>query len=237
LVGCGASKPDRVELSLAPDVISSQSGTLVASGTVLDKAAGLLNWTVHLTVDYTDRNGVAHAITDATDKSDAIGALSSTFTGLTWEGAGTVTASVLDDKGNPALDPMKNPVTAKATFSVVDQSPPTVTITSPAAGTHIPKGRFSVTASATDEIGVSQLFVQAVSPEPAGGGGGNQLDRTRSTILASGNTTGTVTYEFDAGNLSNGTTVTLYAMAEDMSGNLAVAASVNVVVDITIPAP
>jgi hypothetical protein len=223
MVGCGAPSPDRVSLALAPDVISSDSGVLSAQARVWNGDTELKGWNVKLHVDYTDRNDVAHAVDDMAATSDGIGAVQNSFAGLKWEGAGTVTASVFDEKGMPALDAQKAPIMTAATFAVIDQSPPAVSIVSPANGAKITQGtKLVVQASASDEIGVSQLYVQAVTTN-----GSTNIDRTRSTILASGTTSGTASFEFDTGNDNAWTAVTIYAMAADMSGNLAVASSIN----------
>lgn len=226
VVGCGAPPPDRVNVSLAPDVVSSESGALTAEAVVLNGNTELKGWTVKLHVDYTDRNGTAHDVADASDKSDNIGLYRGTFEGLKWGGAGTVTASVLDPAGQPALDAKKMPITGSAAFSVTDESPPTVMITSPAANAQITRGaRLTVTVAATDEIGVSQIYVQVVTMN------GNNIDRTRSTILASGTTNGTASFDFDTGNVQTTTTAIIYAMAADMSGNLAVSPSVPITIN------
>ena len=226
LVGCSAPTPDRVQLTLAPDVISSESGTLAASAKVLDGDRGLDGWTVKLHVDYADRNDAAHAVDDASNVSDTTGLVAGSFQGLKWEGAGTVTAAVFDKQGNAALDAKKNPITTQATFSVLDETPPAVMITSPASGATVSRanGSMNVGIAATDEIGVSQVYVQVATAN-----GNTNLDRTRSTI-ATGSTTAQGSFGFDVGNVNAGTTVTIYAMAADMTGNLGVAAPITITV-------
>jgi hypothetical protein len=220
VIGCGAPSPDRVNVTLAPDVISSGSGALAAEAVVLNGNTELKGWTVKLHVDYADRNAAMHALDDASNKSDGTGRVTAAFTGLKWEGAGTLTASVLDSAGMPALDDKKNPITAQATFSVLDETPPTVSITSPTAGSVPRANGLTVNVSANDEIGVSQIYLQAATTN-----GNTNLDRTRSTI-ATGSPTVMGTFQFDTGNVVAGTSVTIYAMAADMSNNLGVAAPV-----------
>lgn len=223
VIGCGAPAPDRVNVTLAPDVVSSQSGALTAEAVVLDGNTQLAGWTVKLHVDYADRNDAMHAIDDAAGASDDTGRVVGAFSGLEWEGAGTVTASLFDAKGNPALDAAKQPITAQASFSVLDETPPAVTITSPAAGgTASVNQPLAVKINATDEIGVSQIYVQVATAN-----GNTNLDRTRSTI-ATGSASVDGQFEFDTGNLQAGTSVTVYAMAADMSNNLGVAMPVTV---------
>ena len=224
VIGCGAPSPDRVTLALAPNVISSESGALAAQAKVLHGDTELNGWTVKLHTNYIDRNNMMHAVDDASNKSDDTGLVQGAFSGLKWEGAGTVTASVLDAAGNPALDSKtKMPITADATFSVVDESPPVVMITSPANGAIVKLGsNLDIQISATDEIGVSQIYVQAATTN-----GNTQLDRTRSTI-ATGSTTVSGSFGFDTGNLQTAQSVTIYAMAADMSNNLGVAMPVTI---------
>ena len=230
-VGCGSS-PDRVEVVAAPDVVSSQSGTLTAKAAVFGGSASIANASVLLHVDYTDRNGTAHQVQDQTVKTNDGGEYEAVFQGFTWEGVGTITASVLDDKGQPFNDSQKQPITNKATFSVLDLSPPIVTITTPTAGSTVGSAQngfqFTVTITATDEIGVSQTFFQAVS----GQGGNLNLNRTGSRINGSGSTSVTTDYEVNQGgqDLKAGDTITLTAMAVDLSGNIGVAPAINVIV-------
>jgi hypothetical protein len=224
-------KPDHVSLTLAPGIVGSQSGTIEAEAAVTDGKQLLSGWSVLLHVDYTDRNGMAHMIADVTGKTDDSGTAATSFTGLSWEGSGTITASVLDGKGMPALDPKKDPVTISETFSVLDETPPSVMITAPADMAVIPRvggggggpmdAPFTVTVNATDEIGISQIFVQVATSD-----GNTNIDRTSSKIVASGTTMGTASFNFDGRNTAPGTTATIYAMAADMSGNLAVSAPI-----------
>lgn len=223
VIGCGAPSPDRVKLQLAPDVVSSESGIVAAQAVVLAGDTELKGWTVKLHADYADRNNTMHALDDATAKSDDTGLVAGAFSGLKWEGSGTLTASVLDAAGNPALDAKKAAITAQATFSVLDESPPTLMITSPAGGATLPRGNgLAIDVSASDEIGVSQVYVQVATAN-----GNTNLDRTRSTI-ATGSTAVNGTFDFDTGNLQTTTMVTIYAMAADMSGNLGVATPITI---------
>ena len=238
-VGCGGS-PDRVEISVSPDIVSSQSGTLTAKATVFGGSAGVSAVPVLLHVDYTDRNGTAHPIQDVTAKTNEVGEAEVDFTGLTFEGVGTITATALDDKNQPLVDSAKQPVITKGTFSVLDLSPPVVTITNPAANATVGSAsaqngfQFTVTIAAADEIGVSQTFFQAVS----GQNGNLTLNRTGSRINGSGSTSVTIDYQVGGqggggggnGNMKAGDTITLTAMATDLSGNIGVAPAVNVVV-------
>ncbi len=114
--------------------------------------------------------------------------------------------SALDDKGQPLLD--------------------SATVGSAQNGV-----QFTVTVAAADEIGVSQTYFQAVS----GTGGNLTLNRTGSRINGSGSTSVSTDYEVGQGGgnqqgLKAGDTITLTAMAVDLSGNIGVALAVNVIV-------
>lgn len=80
LAGCGGPpKPDRVSLSLAPELIGSASGILAAEATVAHGEETLDGWQVVLHVDYNDRKGAAHSITDISGKSDKAGVVRASF--------------------------------------------------------------------------------------------------------------------------------------------------------------
>ena len=72
---------------------------------------------------------------------------------------------------------------------------------------------------AKDEIGISQVFFEATA--------GN---RDRSTVIASGSIDTTVGFDYKVENVSIGSTVTLFALAADLSGNQAAAQPVMVTV-------
>src|SRR5512140_2371013 len=61
IVACSASTND-VEITLAPDVVSSLDGTLAVHAIVLGDREPMSGVSVDITVDYKDRKGVAHAI-------------------------------------------------------------------------------------------------------------------------------------------------------------------------------
>ena len=73
----------------------------------------------------------------------------------------------------------------------------------------------------SDEIGTSQVFFET--------GSANNQFRDRSTIIASGATDTTVTFDFAVpDNIPSGMMFTLYALGEDLSGNQAAATPVTV---------
>ncbi len=92
-VGCAANAND-VIVTLQPEVISSQDGMLGVHAVVLGDNAPKEAQAVTITVDYKDRNGTAHMIAPFDGKTDKSGAIDNTFTGLTWDGTGTVTVQV-----------------------------------------------------------------------------------------------------------------------------------------------
>lgn len=218
-VGCGPG-PNRIELSLAPDLIASTIGTLGATATVYSNKDTTSGFSVAFDVAYKDRNGMPHNIAAISDITDVAGQANASFAGLIFEGSGTVTAKVLDNQGAAILDDLKQPLQTTASFGVLDLSPPQVTITSPANGAHFAMNtQYTITVRATDEIGVSQVYTQTSRSNSGNGGNGS------SSRIASG--ASDVTAKFDADTGGNATnTITIYAMAADMSGNLGVATPV-----------
>jgi len=205
LAGC-APDTNNVTVQLAPEVISSIDGTLAVRALALadrEPAAGEL---VHLAVDYRDRNGTAHAIAPVDGETDPTGVFEATVTGLTWDGTGTVTASI------DGTD-----LTGAATFAVLDRTPPSVSIVPPANNQVRIGNDVSITVKVTDEIGISQVFFEASAGQ-----------RDRSTVIASGATDTSVTFDFRIENVATGTMVTLYALAADLSGNQGAARPVSI---------
>ena len=218
-VGCGPG-PNRIELSLAPDLIASTIGTLGATATVYSNKETTAGFNVAFDVAYKDRNGMAHTIAGISDTTNVAGQANASFAGLIFEGSGTVTAKVLDSQGVALVDDMKQPLQTTASFGVLDLSPPQVTITSPANGAHFAMNtQYTITVHATDEIGVSQVYTQ--TSRSNGGNGGNGSG----SRITSGAADVTVKVDADTGGNSTNT-ITIYAMAADLSGNLGVAAPV-----------
>lgn len=110
------------------------------------------------------------------------------------------------------------------TLTVIDLTPPTATIISPAPGTHFQTGtEFTVQVRGQDVVAVSQLTGQLV--------GLGEL-QTQSQLVASLSKDVTVPLPFKtAGPDKFGGTMTLYALGADGSGNLANAPSVSIIVD------
>ena len=203
LVAC--TDPDTVTVELAPNVVSSIDGTLAVSATVTGDRQIMSGEDVSVTVAYTDRNGTMHEIAGIAGSTNDLGVFEGTVSGLMWDGIGTVTAAVGSVEG-------------KATFSVLDRTPPAVSIMAPATvkiGNSV-----KVTVHATDEIGISQLYF---------GSGDGQFARDRTTIV-SGNADTTVSFDFQPQDVQAGQTVALHALAADLSGNLAAAAQVTIMV-------
>jgi hypothetical protein len=203
--GCAASTND-VLVTVAPEVISSLDGTAAVHVIVLADRDPVAKKPVAITADYTDRNGGAHAITEVDGITDAKGAFDATLTGLMWDGTGTVTVA-------------SGKVTGDATFAVLDRTPPKATI-SPPATARVGQDTTAM-VHATDEIGVSQVIFETDSG----------ITRGRSTIIASGASDATIAFDFAIPDtVTVGSTITLYALAADLSGNEGAAQPVTVTV-------
>ena len=195
LTACTPS-PDDIVVTLAPEVVSSLDGTLSVHAEVFAQRAPSTSQKVSIAIDYTDRNGTAHTIAPVEGKTDTRGAFDTTISGLTWDGTGTVTVT-------------EGKLTGSATFAVLDRTPPTVTIVAPPNNQVHQQQNTTIQVHATDEIGVSQVFLDSSI----------QGVRDRATIIASGATDTTTSFDFQADQIPVGTTITLYALAADMSGN------------------
>ena len=213
LAACGDSVANGVLVQLSPEVISSIDGTTTVEMMVVEDSTPLADQPVRISVSYTDRNGVTHDIQGVEGVTDARGAFSATLSGLAWEGTGTVTAEVVDVPD----------VSATATFAVLDRTPPVIEILPPTDDLRVGPGLpLEVEVRVQDEIGVSEVWFEAAG----------EADRTRSTVIASGSTDSTVQFRLDVpGDALAGPTITLYAMAGDLSGNLAAAEPVILTVD------
>jgi len=213
LVGCAADAND-VIVTLQPEVISSQDGVLGVHAVVLGDNAPKESQAVSISVDYTDRNGTPHTVAPFDGKTDKSGAIDASFTGLTWDGTGTVTVQV----------GTKGP-SGEATFAVLDRTPPVATIMAPA--TVRINTDTTVNVHVTDEIGISQVWFEVSAIQGQGGQG----QRQRSTVVASGSTDATIPFDLQVPDTATvGQTVTFYALAEDLSGNQAAAMPVTAMV-------
>lgn len=213
LAACGDPVANGVIVDLSPEVISSIDGTTTVEMLVIEDRTPLAGQAVLVTVAYTDRNGVEHEIGDVEGETDGRGAFSAVLTGLAWEGTGTVTAEVVG-----AAD-----VSATATFAVLDRTPPVIEILPPTDDLRVGPGLpLEVEVRVQDEIGISEVWFEAAG----------EAERTRSTVIASGSGDATVPFRLDIpDNALAGPTITLYAMAGDLSGNLAAAEPVILTVD------
>lgn len=235
--GC-ERKPDKpkarsVQLALAPEVISTEDATLRVRATVFDGTTRLRGRTVRIQIAFTDQLGNLRTYQGTTADTDRSGSVEHEFSGLVYSGAGTVTAEVLDGDGEPVLDGDDVPVAAEASFAVIDLSPPVVSI-DPSATTDNRVGPglpLDVEVLFSDNMGVSEVILQYVG----------ELEDTSSQIVASGTSSGTVVFENDIpGGAIPGPTITLYALAMDLSGNISAAEPVVLTVDpsirISVPA-
>ncbi len=208
LSACG-DDPSAILIELSPNIVSSIDGTLGVRATVLADREPVADETVSLTIAYTDRNGIAHAIAPIEGATDGTGVLEATIVGLTWDGIGAVTAAI------PSTT-----IEAVATFAVLDRSPPTVSITPP-AGNQIRVGTdISISVRAQDEIGISQVAFES----------SRDFGRDRTTIT-SGAIDTSVGFDFSVPDGTPiGTMVTLYALATDLSGNIGAASPLTITV-------
>lgn len=212
----GCATTNDVAVELAPDLISSIDGTLSVHALALSDRDPVGGDKIDVTVEYTDRNGTAHPIDPLTGSIDDNGAFEGAFTGLKWDGTGTVTAVVHGGDGD---------VTGTATFAVLDRSPPVITITPP---TSIRVNQdATITVHVTDEIGISQVSFEANFSGNGGNGNGN---RQRSTVVSAGLLDANLTFDIRAQDTQAGATLTLYALGSDLSGNQAAAKPVSITV-------
>lgn len=179
-------------------------------------------------VSYTVTDGNGNDVTATSDVDCGIDALSGGAVEaatlrvfpLVVKGTFPITCSLLD--ANAAL------VDADTeTLTVLDLTPPAVTITSPAANTHFASGaEVNVVVNAQDLVGVVSMGSQI-----AGSGGADAA-----SILVTGNgalnKNVTNTFSLRAANSDFfGGTQTVFAYAQDGSGNVANAASVPIIID------
>jgi hypothetical protein len=209
LVAC-STETSAVSIELAPDVISSIDGTLAVRAIAFADRVPVVEETIQIAVAYTDRHGAPHAIAPIEGRTGIDGSFEATLTGFSFDGIGAATAQIAGTT-----------IAATATFAVLDRTPPTVTITPPAAGQVRVGGDVTIQVAATDEIGVSQVFFEA----------GSGFERDRGEIVASGTTAANVSFDLKVKDSTPaGSTITLYALAADLSGNLAAAEPVTVTV-------
>ncbi len=212
--------PDAVEVDLAPSLISSLKGSTTVSALVAAGATPLADEAVHLSVTYTDRNGTPHDVPAVDGKTNERGVFELMLTDLRWDGVGTVTVQ------------SANGITGTATFTVLDRTPPVVEILPPTTDLHIGPGLpLEVAVKVTDEIGISQVILDS---------DGTINNGARETVVASGSQDTTVTFRMTVPlDATTGPTVKLYALATDLSGNIAVAMPLTLTVDpaITIATP
>ena len=218
LLGACTGAPDAIEVELSPSVISSLDGTTHVSAIVVAGTTPLADEAVHLTVAYTDRNGTPHDLAPIDGRTNDRGVFEATLTGLTFDGAGTVTVDV------------SSTLTAAATFAVLDRTPPKIEILPPTADSKIGPGLpLDVQVHVTDEIGISDVVVDFGS-----------LQGETSTVSTTGALDTTLTFRTQVpGNAQAGPNITLHALARDLSGNLAAATALTLTVDpaITIATP
>jgi len=213
LAAC-AGDVDAVQVDLAPSLISSLDGSTSVAALVASGTTPLSGEAVRVTVEYIDRNGTPHDVPEVDGKTNERGVFETPLTGLAWDGIGTVTV----ESGG---------VTGTATFTVLDRTPPVVEILPPTTDMRIGPGLpLEVAVKVTDEIGISQVILDS---------NGTINNGSRETVVASGSQDTTVTFRMAVPiNAGSGPTVTLYALASDLSGNIAVATPLTLTVDPSI---
>jgi hypothetical protein len=218
MAGC-TGDADNIELSLAPNLISSLDGSTTLTALVAAGTTPLSGEDVHVSVVYTDRNGTPHDIAPIDGKTEGNGAFTGQIAGLTWDGTGTISVT-------------SGAASASATFTVLDRTPPTVEILPPTTDLKVGPGLpLEVAVHVTDEIGISRVILDS---------NGTINNNTRETVVGSGSQDTTVTFRMSVPqNATTGPTIQLYALAEDLSGNISVATAITLTVDpaITIATP
>lgn len=214
LLAACSPEPDTVLVTTAPEVVSSIDGTTTVSALVLADGERVADAAVAVSVDYVDRNGDAHAIASSEGVTDERGTYSLVVDGLDWDGTGTITVEVPVEDGT---------IAGAATFAILDRSAPTATIEPPTVDLHVVQGQeVTVGIQVSDEIGVSEVWFEA----------DGATDRARSSVVASGAADASVEFELRIDEEATpGDTITLYALAQDLSGNLAAAEPVVLTVD------
>ncbi|MCX5748337.1 MAG: hypothetical protein NT062_38280 [Proteobacteria bacterium] len=214
-VGCVDTNDATIEL--APDLVSSIDGTLSVRATALADRAPAPDEKFTISVEYTDRNGTPHAIDPVDGTTGTDGSFSTDLTGLSWDGTGTVTATLAGAT-----------IAAAATFAVLDRTPPKVTIVPP-TNLHVRQNTdLTIQVHVIDEIGVSQVFFETAGQT----GNNNNNNRQRSTVVASGTTDAMIGFDMTISqNATVGSTITVYALAADLSGNQAAATPITLTVD------
>jgi hypothetical protein len=216
LTACAVDAND-VTIELAPDLISSIDGTLAVHATVFRDRDPSRDEGLQLVIAYTDRNGAPHSIAPIDGKTDATGAFDATISGLLWDGTGTVKATVMNGTA-PAMVG-GHPLETSATFAVLDRTPPKATIVPPASNRVSAGNGTTVQVHVTDEIGISEVYFEW--------GGFQGRERT---LVTSGAADLTVDFDVQPQDIQVGTSIMLYALAQDLSGNQGAATPISVTV-------
>lgn len=206
VTGCGG--PDGLVLDLAPELVSSLDGATVLTARAYRGGSPVAGVELAVDVAYTDRNGVEHEVAADGGVTDARGELRLPLGGLAWEGVGTVT--VAGDGVEGRID-----------FVVLDESPPTVEVRPPNGDGRVGRGLpIEVEVVVDDEIGVAELTLEA----------DGEVRSSTTAIVPAG--ASSVWLRLDVPpSAAAGPSITLRAVATDLSGNRAVAEPVGLTVD------
>ncbi len=210
------ASPDAVLVELNPALVSSLDGTTTVRALVVAESTPLADQPVTVTVAYTDRNGTVHDVAPVAGRSDEAGRFEAVLAGLDWDGTGVVTVAATEEAG----------VAGVATFLVLDRTPPTIEILPPTTDLRIGPGLpLDVQVRVRDEIGTSRVVLEAAG----------SVDQQRTTVTASGTTDATLTFRLDVpASAAAGPTITLTALAADLSGNRGAATAIILTVDPSI---
>ncbi|HXC57826.1 MAG TPA: TIGR03118 family protein [Steroidobacteraceae bacterium] len=195
----------RIDLgATAPDIVAPTGVAITAPA-----AASTVSGTVNITANATDNVGVASVkfqVRVGTTTTDISTATSAPFSaswnsGSVANGAATLIATAFDAFGNSTA----SPGIAVTVNNVPDVTPPTVSITAPTAGDVT--GTVTVTANATDNVGIAQVQFFAGA-----------------TLIGTA-TTSPYQVQWNTSTLPNGI-VQLTAVAKDGAGNQTTSAAV-----------
>ncbi len=216
----GAHTLTAIATDEAGNTTTSSAVTVTADDTppvvgITSPASGSVSGTVTVTANASASDGVGVASVqfqlDGADLGPALTAAPYTYSWDTTAAVGshTLTAIAIDAVGNTATSTPVN-------VTVLDVTPPTVSLTAPASGASV-SGTVNVTASASDNVGVTSVQFQL-------DGANLGAAVTASPYTFSWNTT-----------TATGGTHTLTAVASDAAGNTTTSTAVTVTVDDTPP--
>lgn len=211
-----ATLSNGAELWSAPVWITKTAGctdTTAPTATVTAPTASTVTGTVSVTATGTDNVGVTGMtlkIDGAQVATSATGSISYSWstTGLTSGSSHTIVATASDACGNVGTSATKT-VTIGSTCT--DTTAPTATVTAPTSGSSV-SGTVSVTATGTDNVGVTGMTLK--------------IDGAQVATSASGS----LGYSWNTTGLASGSSHTIIATASDACGNVGTSATTTVTI-------